>query len=433
MQVVLPDYRLAPEHPCPAAIDDVLAVIGAIRDRPLVLFGDSAGANISLACAIAGAPASMLSLAYGCFGPVFDTASHRECGDGRFGLSTERMRWFWNNWQGGAQRPARGAAERQAFRACRRCTCSRPGSIACATTASCWPGGLASAGVPFRLDVMPGVVHGFLQMSSRLGPSRDAIAMLAREIELELHHNVKVATMTTTMGSGDYRYEAVENWAKLPPGWSFKEIGSVGVRPQRQCLRLQPRRAPDDRVRPRRQFPEAPGARASFPRAHGLHMAPDDTLWLTDDGDHTVRQCTLDGKVLLTLGIPGKPAPYMSGEPFHRCTHTALSPQGRHLRLRRLRQFARAQIRAGRQAAEVLGRPGHRSRRVQHRAQHHLRRRRLGLRRRPREPSRAGVRRQRPLRDAVEQSAPSLRAVHAAGQVPGLLYRRAWARACPST
>src|SRR5579862_7668667 len=55
---------------------------------------------------------------------------------------------------------------------------------------------------------------------------------------------------------------------------------------------------------------------------------PDRTVFLTDDGDHTVRQCTLEGKVLMTLGIPGKPAPYMSGEPFHRCTHTALSPQG---------------------------------------------------------------------------------------------------------
>ena len=65
-----------------------------------------------------------------------------------------------------------------------------------------------------------------------------------------------------------------------------------------------------------------------FRRAHGVHMAPDDTLWLTDDGDHTVRHCTLDGKVLLTLGVPGVPKPYMSGEPFHRCTHTALSPQG---------------------------------------------------------------------------------------------------------
>ena len=41
-----------------------------------------------------------------------------------------------------------------------------------------------------------------------------------------------------------------------------------------------------------------------------------------------MRKVTLDGKVLLELGVPGKPAPYMSGEPFHRCTHTALSPKG---------------------------------------------------------------------------------------------------------
>jgi hypothetical protein len=59
--------------------------------------------------------------------------------------------------------------------------------------------------------------------------------------------------------------------------------------------------------------------------------APDDTMFLTDDGGHFVRKLTLDGKVLLELGVPGKPAPYMSGEPFHRCTHTALSrvPLGR--------------------------------------------------------------------------------------------------------
>jgi hypothetical protein len=38
------------------------------------------------------------------------------------------------------------------------------------------------------------------------------------------------------------------------------------------------------------------------------------------DGGHFVRKVTLDGKVLLELDIPGKPAPFMSGEPFHRCT-----------------------------------------------------------------------------------------------------------------
>ena len=41
-----------------------------------------------------------------------------------------------------------------------------------------------------------------------------------------------------------------------------------------------------------------------------------------------MRKCDTSGKVLLTIGIPGKPAPFMSGEPFDRCTHTALSPKG---------------------------------------------------------------------------------------------------------
>jgi hypothetical protein len=41
-----------------------------------------------------------------------------------------------------------------------------------------------------------------------------------------------------------------------------------------------------------------------------------------------VRQCTTEGKVLLEIGLPNKPAAYMSGLPFNRCTHTALSPSG---------------------------------------------------------------------------------------------------------
>jgi len=57
-------------------------------------------------------------------------------------------------------------------------------------------------------------------------------------------------------------------------------------------------------------------------------MGPDDSIYLTDDGGHFVRKSSLDGKVLLELGVPGKPAAYLSGEPFNRCTHTALSPKG---------------------------------------------------------------------------------------------------------
>jgi DNA-binding beta-propeller fold protein YncE len=64
-----------------------------------------------------------------------------------------------------------------------------------------------------------------------------------------------------------------------------------------------------------------------FPRAHGITIGPDDTMFLSDDGDHTVRKCTLDGKVLFTLGASGKPAPFMSGDPFNRCTHVAIDPR----------------------------------------------------------------------------------------------------------
>ncbi|MCC6717581.1 MAG: hypothetical protein IT555_06840 [Acetobacteraceae bacterium] len=133
--------------------------------------------------------------------------------------------------------------------------------------------------------------------------------------------------MTIRMGEGDWAYEPVENWAKLPPGWSFKEIGAVGVDADDHVYVFNRGEHPMIVFDRDGNFLKSWGE-GVFPRPHGLHMAPDGTVWLTDDGDHTVRQCTLDGKILLEIGIPGKPAPYMSNEPFHRCTHTALSPQG---------------------------------------------------------------------------------------------------------
>jgi len=133
--------------------------------------------------------------------------------------------------------------------------------------------------------------------------------------------------MTVHLGAGEFRYRVQEGWGELPPGWSFKEVAAVGVDHKDNVYVFNRGEHPvivfDRAGRFLRSWGEG-----VFQRAHGLHMAPDETVYLTDDGDHTVRRCSLDGKVLMTLGIPGKPAEFLSGEPFHRCTHTALSPKG---------------------------------------------------------------------------------------------------------
>jgi DNA-binding beta-propeller fold protein YncE len=129
------------------------------------------------------------------------------------------------------------------------------------------------------------------------------------------------------VGSGQFRYRVVAEWAKLPDGWSFKEVGGVGVDRHDNVYVFNRGEHPMIIFDREGNFLRSWGE-GQYPRAHGVHMAPDDTMFLTDDGGHFVRKVTLDGKVLLELGVPGKPAPFMSGEPFHRCTHTALSPRG---------------------------------------------------------------------------------------------------------
>ena len=133
--------------------------------------------------------------------------------------------------------------------------------------------------------------------------------------------------MPTILGSGEHRYRVVENWAKLPDGWSLTDVASVAVDSKDRIYVFNRGAHPMVVFDREGNFLRSWGE-GLFNRAHGLHIDADDNLYCTDDGDHTVRKCSTDGKVLLTIGIPNKPAPFMSGEPFHRCTHTALSPKG---------------------------------------------------------------------------------------------------------
>ncbi|NPU66257.1 hypothetical protein HL667_14730 [Bradyrhizobium sp. 83012] len=133
--------------------------------------------------------------------------------------------------------------------------------------------------------------------------------------------------MSATLGTGDYTYRVVKNWAKLPEGFALTDVASVAVDSRDRVYAFNRGAHPMIVFDRDGNFLRSWGE-GLFSRAHGLSIDADDNLYCTDDGDHTVRKCTADGKVLLTIGLPERPSPFMSGEPFNRCTHTALSPSG---------------------------------------------------------------------------------------------------------
>ncbi|MDE0041462.1 MAG: peptidyl-alpha-hydroxyglycine alpha-amidating lyase family protein, partial [Candidatus Poribacteria bacterium] len=64
-----------------------------------------------------------------------------------------------------------------------------------------------------------------------------------------------------------------------------------------------------------------------FGNPHGVTIGPDGMIYCVDNGDHTVRKFTPEGKLLLTLGEANKPSPAMSGIPFNLPTHSAVDPR----------------------------------------------------------------------------------------------------------
>lgn len=131
----------------------------------------------------------------------------------------------------------------------------------------------------------------------------------------------------TILGGGAYAYRVEQDWARLPDGWAFGDVAGVGVDSGDRVYVFN--RGPHPMMVFDRdgRFLTSWGEDV-FAHPHAVHVTADDFLFLTDDGDHTVRKCTLDGRVLLQLGDAGQPAPFMSGTPFRRCTHTALAPDG---------------------------------------------------------------------------------------------------------
>ncbi len=130
------------------------------------------------------------------------------------------------------------------------------------------------------------------------------------------------------LGQGAYRYRVEAGWGTLPPDYTYRDGAAVCVDSRDHVYVFNRGKHPVIVFDRDGKFLRSWGEDVGFVNAHGAAVGPDDMLYLTDDFGAAVRKFTPEGKLLLTIGTPGKPAPRFSGDPFNRCTHTALSPQG---------------------------------------------------------------------------------------------------------
>jgi acetyl esterase len=197
--VIAIDYRLAPEAPFPAAVDDCLAAFRWIHGHAatlgldparLAVGGDSAGGNLSAVVAQqcvaegTGAPAFQL-LIYPATDRELPTRSGELFSKGFF-LVEEDMLWFTESYA-----PVPGDVRAAPLRA----SDVRDLPPAYITTAGFDPlrdegeayaAKLADAGVPVALRRHDGLVHGFASMTAVSRTSRDAVLEMAGALQMGL-------------------------------------------------------------------------------------------------------------------------------------------------------------------------------------------------------------------------------------------------------
>ena len=144
-------------------------------------------------------------------------------------------------------------------------------------------------------------------------------------------------------GAGEYQYDLVDEWAKLPKGWSFREIGGIAVDSKDQVYVLNRGEHPVIMFDREGNLIHSWGE-GFFARAHGCCVGPDNSIYCTDDQNHIVAKFTRDGQLLMSLGAAGRASDtgyvrtfdfweslakiVRGAPPFNRPTGVSLSPRG---------------------------------------------------------------------------------------------------------
>ncbi len=195
------DYRLAPEHRFPVAFDEMAAMTrlaareGAgfgIDPGRLAVGGDSAGANLALAAALALRDAGERALRfqlliYGCFSTDCDSPSWQRFGRGA-GLSQTQMRWIWQTYLATPEehsdwRAAPALADLEGVAPAHLIVGSLDPLL---DDSNRLAAKLRAAGVPCDLTVYQGINHGFIRYGRLIGTARRAIAECAAALKAGL-------------------------------------------------------------------------------------------------------------------------------------------------------------------------------------------------------------------------------------------------------
>jgi acetyl esterase len=193
--IVSVDYRLAPEHPFPAAVEDSYQAVlwtaenaasfggDAVR---IAIGGDSAGGNLAAVVAqIArerGQPALKYQLLiYPVTDAACNTPSYRENAEGYF-LTKEAMHWFWDHYigrEGDRSNPMVSPLRARSFKGLPPAMVITAEFDPLRDEGEAYAERLRNAGVPVQSIRYDGMIHGFFTMGGIIDQGRKAMEQAA--------------------------------------------------------------------------------------------------------------------------------------------------------------------------------------------------------------------------------------------------------------